>query len=199
MAKSPFYPTFLAISGHFSITDWQSLISNNWISLTWSVKYIYWNLVIRFQPWTSRSRILTRTKLRILISPTCKKVGPTCPINSLTGRSRKGTRKGSTPVLVGEIRRKDSTTGLTPSPPNNPRPKILRRLSENNGRPINKKRDSIVSKGMLRNMHSSSTTQKLTFLNKIFKNSNLQKLKVVFAIEVTVNQLGYFIIQTYIL
>ena len=48
-------------------------------------------------------------------------------------------------------------------------------------------------------MHSSSTTQKLTFLNKIFKNSNLQKLKVVFVIEVKVNQLGYFIMQTYIL
>ena len=128
----------------------------------------------------------------------CPKVGPTCPKNSQTG-SRGKRRKGSTPVLPAEFQRKDSTTGLTPSPPNNPRPKIVRRLSENNGRPINKKRDSIVSKGMLRNMHSSSTTQKLTFLNKIFKNSNLQKLKVVFVNEVTVNQLGYFIIQTYIL
>ena len=115
----------------------------------------------------------SRTGRRPTAATICPTVGPNCPRNSHAGvkQNRPTKRKGSTPVLVGEIRRKDSTTGLTPSPPNNPRPSHVRRLSENNGRPINKKRDSIVSKGMLRNMLGSSTTQKLIFLNKIFKNS----------------------------
>ena len=65
-------------------------------------------------------------------------------------------------------------------------------LSENNGRPINKKRDSIVSKGMLRNMLSSSATQNLFFEHKL---RNLRILRL-FLIEVMVNQLFCFIIQT---
>ena len=127
------------------------------------------------------------------ISPAmCPRVGPTCPKNSQTGQGRGKRRKGSTPVLVGEILRKNSTTGLTPSPPNDPRPNMLRRLSENNGRPINKKRDSIVSKGMLRNMLSSSATQNLFFEHKL---RNLRILRL-FLIEVMINQLFCFIIQT---
>lgn len=105
-------------------------------------------------------------------SSSCPRVGPTCPPNSRVLNSRT-KRKGSTPVLNGEILRKSSTVGLTPSQSNNLRPNIQRRLSEN-PRLINRK-DSIVSKGMLRNMLGSSTTQTFTFLNKILKVLNYLK------------------------